>query len=251
MFFIFLIFLNITLSKILIEEEKIFLLCSLALKEKEIEEGTYLLSGSLNYKKDKIGEATRIPRIYFPCKKEICNYDFKIEVFYKDIKENFLLEFLNKKNFNLNLNLKEINKNIKKSLNFSFGLLNKDKNFTFDVSNSLINIENINLNLKEKPSIKMSLKILNPFNFNFFIEKIILNFKIDEFKLEREFDLKEELSMGEKIKDLDLPIKEDLLLYILTKKFLQEDISRKISGSYEGEIVLKFKNYEISIPFKK
>ncbi len=37
----------------------------------------------------------------------------------------------------------------------------------------------------------MSLKLLNPFNFNFFIEKIIINFKIDGFKLEKEFDLKD------------------------------------------------------------
>ncbi len=72
MFFIFLLFLNITLSKILIEEEKIFFLCSLNLKREAILEGTYLLSGNLKYKEDEIGKAKRIPRIYFPCKKEIC-----------------------------------------------------------------------------------------------------------------------------------------------------------------------------------
>lgn len=248
---IFLIFFNIlSISNISIDENNIVIDASINLNEDLISKGVYVLRGDLIKENKKIGLVQRFSRIYFPCKKGNCNYSFQIEVEIEKLEKKDLVDFILKKGFFLNLILKEINSKKEVKLNLPFIYDFKDE-ISENMDLSLIKIENIIVNLKEKPSIKFNLSLINPFLFNIKIKEVKVIFEIENQKIENNFNFNEEIGKGEKSFPLEIPIKGDLLFYILSKKFFEEDISAKISGNYYGNIKIMIEEYSFDIPFSK
>ncbi|MEJ5167360.1 MAG: hypothetical protein WHV67_10090 [Thermoanaerobaculia bacterium] len=247
-FFLILSIFNI--SKISFEEEKIILHTSLELERSFIGEGIYNLKGNLIHKNKKMGEVKRFSRIYFPCKKNLCSYPFHIEIETKNIKREDFLNFLKGKDIKLELIFKEINKNeeIKILKDFSYNLnIEKETELEMDI----IKIEEIKVSLKEKPQINFNLILKNPFNFKLKVKNIKVLFLIENQKLEEDFKIEEEIGKGDRVFPLKIPLKGDLLIYILTKKFLEEDLSLKISAGWSGEITVEIDKITLKIPFEK
>lgn len=248
---IFLILFNIlSISNISIDENNIEIEASINLNEDSISKGVYVLSGELIKENKKIGLVRRFSRIYFPCKKGICNYSFQIEIGFDKIEKKDLIDFILKKGYFLNITLKEINskKEIKLNLPFSYDFKGE---ISENMDLNLIKIEDLIVYLKEKPSIKFNLILINPFLFNIQIKEAKITFEIENQKIENNFNLNEEIGKGEKSFPLEIPIKSDLLFYILSKKFLKEDFSAKISGNYNGKIKFMIDEYSFEISFSK
>jgi len=236
------------ITNISIEENILYFDTSINLEKNIVPEGTYNLYGEIIKGNKKIGTIYRLARIYFPCKIKECNYPFKIEVDLEKIKKIDLIDFLKKNNFKLNIKLKEINSKKEKIIETPFDYFFSE-NISENINLNLIVIENINVNLKEKPSIEFDLKIKNPFNFKVFLKEAEIIFRIENKTLQNNFKINEEIEKGEKVFNLKIPIEGDLLFLILSKKFMEEDISTKISSNYNGNLIILIEEKTLKIPF--
>ncbi len=236
------------LSGLSMEEDTINLDVSVSFIEGFISKGIYKLEGELLRGDKKIGKVCRFSRIYFPCNKKECNYTFKIEIDTKELEEKDVIDFLEKKDFKLNMKFVEINKKEEFIKEEPFDYILKE-NFKENIYLDLIKIENIKLNLKEKPSVNFDLKLINPFKFKVFVQDLNISFQIEEQKIEKNFKLNEKLQKGEKNFNLEIPIKKDLLIYILSKKFFEEDLSAKISANYNGSLNFFIGEHSLKIDF--
>lgn len=244
LFFIF------EISKIIIDEKKIIIETSLELSQKIAKPGTYNMKGKFLINKTELGDISRFARLYFPCKRKSCNYPFKIEIGIEKLKIEDLINFINKKNIKLSFILKEINKKEELKIDVPFDYsIELNNNLSLDLN--LIKIEDIKMLLKEKPQISFNLNITNPFNFKIKILKAKISFFIETKRFEEDFSINEEVDKGERSFLLNCEMKKDLLLYLLSKKFMEEDISNKLSANYNGTITIAIKDYFFEIPFEK
>lgn len=243
-----LLFTIFEISKIIIDEKKVIIETSIELSQKIIKPGTYNMKGKFLINKKELGNISRFARIYFPCKKKSCTYPFKIEMEIEKLKIEDLISFLNRKNLELSFILREINQKEESKINIPFEYL-IGNNLNLDLN--LIKIEEIKIIIKEKPSISFNLNITNPFDFKIKILKAKITFFIENQKLEKDFSINEEIEKGQKSFLLDYQIKGDLLFYILSKKFREEDISTNLYSKYNGFITIAIKDYFFEIPFEK
>lgn len=236
------------LLELSIEEDIINLDVSVSLNEGFISKGIYKLEGELLRGEKKIGKVYRFSRIYFPCNKKDCNYAFKIEIKAKELNEKDIIDFLEKKDFTLNMKFIEINKKEEFTKEEPFNYVLKDS-FKESIYLDLIKIENTKINLKEKPSVNFDLKLINPFSFKVLVQDLNISFNIEEQKIEKNFKLNEKIDTGEKNFNLEIPIKKDLLIYILSRKFFEEDLSAKISANYNGSLNILIGERSLKIDF--
>lgn len=246
---LFIIFFVIEILSVEINLEKVLLRMDLEIEEKILNPGKYKISGEIKIKNDSLGKIFRLSRIYYPCKAKKCKYLINAEIPLEKIKKEDLLNFLNRKEAYLDLIFHEIEKNIsiKKTLKFETKIT-KEKDF-LNVSKDLLKIENISLSLKEKPKVEFDLFIKNPFNFQIKIEKLNINFNLDEFNLKEEFEINETLNKGEKTYKFSINLKEEILLYILAKKFTERDITKKLKAKANGILKVSIENKFLEIPF--
>lgn len=242
------LFLIFEISKIMIDEKKIIIETSLELSQIIAKPGTYNMKGKFLINKKEIGNISRFSRIYFPCKKKSCTYPFKIEIEIEKLKIEDLINFINRENLELFLILRDINQKeeLKIDIPFEYSI---DKNLNLDLN--LIKIEDMKMILKEKPQISFNLNITNPFDFKIKILKAKIIFFIENQKLEKDFSIDEEIEKGQRSFLLYYQIKGDLLFYLLSKKFMEEDISTNLSAKYNGFITISIKDYFFEIPFEK
>lgn len=238
------------ISKISIEEEKITLSTSFDMQKDFLKEGIYILRGKLEISGKPLGDVQRFTRIYFPCKKDLCSYPFNIEIETKNVGKEDFLKFLKNKDVKLNFIFKEINKNEEIKIKGDF-LYNVNIEEKTELEMDIIKIEEIKVSLKEKPQINFNLILKNPFNFKLKVKNIKVLFFIENQKLEEDFKIEEEIEKGDRVLPLKIPLKGDLLIYILAKKFLEEDLSASISARWEGEISIELDKNILKIPFKK
>lgn len=246
---LFLILFTFKITKIEINNEKIILQTFITLEREFLQKNGYNLKGDLFIENKKIGYVQRFSRIY-PCKKNLCSYDFDIEIETKNIKKEDFLGFLSGKNLKIELNLNKINKKeeikILKEFLYSIDL----ENYT-ELEMEIIKIEEISLELKEKPQIKFNLILKNPFNFKLKIKNLRVEFLLENQKIEENFKIYEEMEKGEKVFPLQIPIKSDLLISILARKFMEEDLSGALSPSWKGDIFIEIEDKIIKVPFEK
>lgn len=242
------LFIIFEISKINMDEKKVIFGTSIDLSQNIIKPGTYNMKGKFLINKKEIGNIIRFSRIYFPCKKKSCTYPFKIEMEIEKLKIEDLINFINKKNLELFLIFREINQKeeLKIDIPFEYSI---DKNLNLDLN--LIKIDEIKIAIKENPSINFNLNITNPFDFKIKILKAKIFFFIENQKLEKDFSIDEEIEKGQRSFLLYYQIKGDLLFYILSKKFSEEDISTNLSAKYNGFITIAIKDYFFEIPFEK
>ena len=243
--FLFTIF---EISKIIMDEKKIIFETSIELSQKIIKPGTYNMRGKFLVNKKELGNISRLSRIYFPCNKKSCTYPFKIEMEIEKLKIEDLINFINRKNLESSFIFREINQKEELKIDIPFKYL-IDSNLNLDLN--LIKIEETKIIIKEKPSIAFNLNITNPFDFKIKILKAKIFFFIENQKLEKDFQINEEIEKGQKSFLLDYQIKGDLLFYLLSKKFREEDISTSLSAKYNGFIKIAIKDYFFEIPFEK